>query len=78
MRPWPNLTSPPTSTRRRLPTDARSCAWYDADRDVWEIGVMPWYETTPPRIHGVLVDPTTGGIVGPLDRPWVQDEDGFP
>ena len=20
-------------------------AWYDADRDLWEIGVMPWYET---------------------------------
>jgi hypothetical protein len=23
-------------------------AWYDADRDLWEIGVMPWYETKPP------------------------------
>jgi hypothetical protein len=53
-------------------------AWYQADRDVWEIGVMPWYETQPPRIHGVLVDAVTGAVVGPLDRPWNQDVDGFP
>jgi hypothetical protein len=53
-------------------------AWYDADRDLWEIGVMPWYETKPPRIHGVLVDAVTGKILGPLDRPWDQDVDPFP
>ena len=53
-------------------------AWYDADRDVWEIGVMPWYETEPPRIHGVLVDAVTGAILGPLDRPWDRDVDPFP
>ena len=53
-------------------------AWYDADRDLWEIGVMPWYETEPPRIHGVLVDAVTGRILGPLDRPWNQDVDPFP
>jgi hypothetical protein len=53
-------------------------AWYDADRDVWEIGVMPWYETDPPRIHGVLVDAVTGAIRGPLDRAWDQDVDPFP
>ena len=47
-------------------------------RDVWEIGVMPWYETYPPRIHGVLVDAVTGTIRGPLDRPWDQDVDPFP
>jgi len=52
--------------------------WYDADRDLWEIGVMPWYETEPPRIHGVLVDAVTGGILGSLDRPWDQDVDPFP
>ena len=53
-------------------------AWYDADRDLWEIGVMPWYETEPPRIHGVLVDAVTGRILGSLDRPWDQDVDPFP
>jgi hypothetical protein len=53
-------------------------AWYDAERDVWEIGVMPWYETEPPQIHGVLVDGVTGAIRGPLDRPWDQDVDPFP
>ena len=53
-------------------------AWYDPDRDLWEIGVMPWYETDPPRIHGVLVDAVTGTIRGPLDRPWDQDVDPFP
>jgi hypothetical protein len=52
--------------------------WYDADRDLWEIGVMPWYEEEPPRIHGVLVDAVTGRILGPLDRPWDQDVDPFP
>jgi hypothetical protein len=53
-------------------------AWYDADRDVWEVGVMPWYETEPPRIHGVLVDGTDGSIVGPLDRAWDSVRDPFP
>jgi hypothetical protein len=53
-------------------------AWYDADRDLWEIGVMPWYETEPPRIHGVLIDAVTGRILGSLDRPWDQDVDPFP
>jgi hypothetical protein len=53
-------------------------SWYDPDRDLWEIGVMPWYETEPPRIHGVLVNAVTGAILGPLDRPWEQDVDPFP
>src|SRR5688572_9144055 len=53
-------------------------AWYDAESDVWEIGVMPWCETEPPRIHGVLVDAVTGEIRGPLDRPWDRDVDPFP
>lgn len=53
-------------------------AWYDADRDLWEIGVMPWYETDPPRIHGVLVDAETGRILGPLDRAWDEEKDHFP
>lgn len=53
-------------------------AWYDRDRDLWEIGIMPWYETEPPRIHGVLVDAVTGAILGPLDRPWDRDVDPFP
>ena len=52
--------------------------WYDASHDVWEIGVMPWYETDPPRIHGLVLDATTGAIIGPLDRAWDKDHDGFP
>jgi hypothetical protein len=60
-------------------TDGRAeIAWYDADRDLWEIGVMPWYETDPPRIHGVLVDAVTGAILGELDRPWDRSVDPFP
>ncbi|MEO5966175.1 MAG: hypothetical protein ABIR11_11970 [Candidatus Limnocylindrales bacterium] len=53
-------------------------AWFDAARKVWEIGVMPWYESDPPRIHGVIVDGVTGRIIGPLDRAWDQDTDPFP
>jgi hypothetical protein len=53
-------------------------AWYQADLDRWEVGIMPWYETDPPRIHGVLVDASTGMILGPLDRDWKRDVDGFP
>jgi hypothetical protein len=53
-------------------------AWYHAEGDYWEIGIMPWYETEPPRIHGVLVDASSGAILGPLDRAWIQDVDGFP
>ena len=52
--------------------------WYDAGGDRWEVGVMPWYETEPPRIHGVLVDAATGVVIGPLDRAWNKDVDGFP
>ena len=44
----------------------------------YEVGVMPWYETEPPRIHGVLVDAVTGAIVGQLDRPWDREVDPFP
>ena len=65
-------------TRRPSRTDVPEIAWYDADRDLWEIGVMPWYETEPPRIHGVLVDAVTGRILGPLDRPWDHEVDPFP
>lgn len=53
-------------------------AWYDAQRDVWEVGVLPWHETTPPRIHGVLVDGTSGVVIGPFDRVWDHDKDHFP
>jgi hypothetical protein len=53
-------------------------AWYDAGTDTWEVGVMPWYETVPPQIHGVRVDAVTGAILGQLDRPWDEEVDGFP
>ena len=53
-------------------------AWYDAEEDRWEVGVMPWYETEPPRIHGVLVDAATGEVIAPLDRPWIHDVDPAP
>ena len=53
-------------------------AWYDADRDTWEVGILPWYETAPPRIQGVAVDALTGKILGPLDREWSRDIDGMP
>jgi hypothetical protein len=53
-------------------------AWYQPDRDVWEVGVMPWYETVPPRIHGVLVDAVSGQVLGLLDRPWDQATERFP
>ncbi|HJP89140.1 MAG TPA: hypothetical protein VJ850_08915 [Candidatus Limnocylindrales bacterium] len=53
-------------------------AWYQPDRDVWEIGILPWYESDPPRIHGVLVDAVTRRILGVLDRPWDKATDRFP
>jgi len=63
---------------QQLANGREEIAWYDAARDVWEIGVMPWYETEPPRIHGVLVDGTNGTVVGPLDRAWDRELDPFP
>lgn len=53
-------------------------AWYDAGADAWEVGVMPWYETEPPRIRGVRIHPVTGEVLGPLDRPWDEEADGAP
>ena len=63
---------------QQLGNGREEIAWYRSDRDWWEIGIMPWYETEPPRIHGVLVDASTGVILGPLDRDWSRDLDGFP
>ena len=63
---------------QELASGREEIAWYDAESDAWEVGVMPWYETEPPRIHGVLVHPVTGAILGILDRAWDQDADGFP
>ncbi len=63
---------------QELASGREELAWYDAEADAWEVGVMPWYETDPPRIHGVLVHPVTGAILGILDRAWDQDADGFP
>jgi hypothetical protein len=55
-----------------------SIAWYQPDRDIWEVGVLPWYETAPPRLHGVVVDAKSGAILGPLDREFNRDVDGMP
>ncbi len=63
---------------QELANGREEIAWYDAAHGVWEVGVMPWYETTPPRIHGVLVDPVAGEIRGVLDRAWNEQADGFP
>ena len=63
---------------QELASGREAIAWYDAEAGVWEVGVMPWYETQPPRIHGVLVDPVTGAVLGKLDRPWDEEADGFP
>ena len=52
--------------------------WYDPTGDLWEVGVLPWHETKPPRIHGVLVDPESGEILGTLDRPWDQERGRLP
>lgn len=61
-----------------IPSGRAEITWYDPDREVWEVGVMPWYATDPPRIRGVLVDPFTGKVLSPLDRPWDPDVDGWP
>ena len=61
-----------------LHTGREEILWYDAPNDRWEVGVMPWYETEPPRIHGLLVDAATGAVLGPLDRAWDEAVDGFP
>jgi hypothetical protein len=63
---------------QKIANGREEIAWYQLDRDIWEVGVMPWYETTPPRIHGLVIDAETGGIIGPLDRAWNEDVDGFP
>jgi hypothetical protein len=63
---------------QQIASGRASIAWYQADRDIWEVGILPWYETSPQRIHGVVVDARTGAVLGPLDREWKQDVDGMP
>jgi hypothetical protein len=63
---------------QRLRIGREEILWYDPDAGVWEVGVMPWYETKPPRIHGVVVDPVSGSILGRLDRAWDNEVDPFP
>lgn len=53
-------------------------AWYAADTDLWEVGVLIWNDYEEPRIRGVHVEPRSGAIVGSIDRAWDQDADGFP
>lgn len=53
-------------------------AWYRSPADVWEVGLLIWYDYGSPRIRGVQVDPVSGAILGSIDRAWNQDADGFP
>jgi hypothetical protein len=52
--------------------------WYKPELGTWEVGVLPWYETDPPMLHLVLVDPHAGAVTGTVDRPWDEAKDGFP
>ena len=49
---------------------------YDPLAGVWQVGLLDY--TEPPRIHLVLVDPSTGALVGWVERIWDYDTDGFP
>jgi hypothetical protein len=53
-------------------------AWYRPGTDLWEVGLLIWHDYDTPRIRGVQVDPVNGTILGPVDRAWDQDIDGFP
>jgi hypothetical protein len=53
-------------------------AWYVPSADIWEVGVLIWYDYEMPRIRGVHVDPRSGAILGSVDRAWDQDADGIP
>ena len=61
---------------QELASGREEIACYDAESDALEVGVMPWYETEPPRIHGALVHPVTGAILGILTGRGTR-ADGF-
>jgi hypothetical protein len=52
--------------------------WYRPELDVWEVGVLAWYDAPTPQMHLLHVDPRTGEVLRTVDRPWDQRLDGFP
>lgn len=48
-------------------------AWFDPDIDAWQVGAVDHLTQT---LHVVLIDASTGGLRGVIDRHW--DEDGYP
>ena len=65
----------------RLGDGIEPIAQYDADLDLWNVGVLEhggrhggrkdYWE----RFTGGLVDPVTGEVVAIIERPWVEGED---
>ncbi|MFN8630195.1 MAG: hypothetical protein U0838_07700 [Chloroflexota bacterium] len=53
-------------------------AWYHPDTNRWEIGYLFWNDPPQERLLGVVVDGSTGAVVGKLDRPWDQATDPWP
>ena len=53
---------------------------YDADLDLWNVGVLEHGGRTRywERFTGGLVDPVTGDVVALIDRPWIPNQDPRP
>ena len=64
----------------RLDDGTEPIVQYDADLDLWYVGVLEHGGRTRywERFTGGLVDPVTGDVVAIIDRPWIRDQDPRP
>lgn len=53
---------------------------YDADLDLWNVGVLEHGGRTRywERFTGGLVDPVTGEVIAVIERPWISGQDPRP
>ena len=83
-RSWTPRSPPPGWRRLRLGDGIEPIVQYDADLDLWNVGVLEhggrhggrkdYWE----RFTGGLVDSATGEVVTIIERPWVEERDERP
>jgi hypothetical protein len=75
------VADPELAPLLRLTDGKTAIVQYDADLDLWYVGVLedagrtPYWEL---RFTGGLVDPVTGEVTAIIERPWILGQDPAP
>lgn len=46
--------------------------------DRWQVGALEWNTSMGPRLNYLVIHPVTGEVEDRVDRPWIQETDGWP